>query len=209
VSQFRKLGKKLSVLDIGPQQADNVHGWSRRKDGALLHETVSSDVVGWADIASVSAFLDNEQYGIHAIIDLEGHIAWSCGDLRAIFWHAASSGRRGNGYVNTRFIGIELVSNVMLRFRSRPARIKAWLGRDKQINACAKLLATLSRLEGFPLTPTDTSPGKRGVGTHWEATHRWGVYGGHTDCWPSTSPGGYFPRRLILKRAKMYRKLGY
>lgn len=205
---MRQLGK-LSVLDIGPQQADNVHGWVAQKDGALLHETVSGDAVGWSDITSVSAFLDNENYGIHAIIDLEGNIAWSYGFRKAIFYHAASSGSRGDGYVNSRFIGIELVSNVMTRFQARSDRIKAWLGRDKQLNACAKLLATLSRLEGFPLEPTDTSPGKKGVGTHWEATHRWGVYGGHTDCYPSTTPGGYFPRRLILQRAKVYHSLGY
>jgi hypothetical protein len=205
---IRQLGK-LPVLDIGPQQADNVHGWVYRKDGALLHETVSGDAVGWSDITSVSSFLDNEDYGIHAIIDEEGHIAWSYGFRRAVFYHAASSGSRGTGYVNTRFIGIELVSRVMIQERTRLGRIKMWLGRDKQINACAKLLATLSRLEGFPLEPTDTSPGVKGVGTHWEATHRWGVAGGHQDCWPSTSPGGYFPRRLILQRAKLYQKLGY
>jgi hypothetical protein len=204
---FRPYGK-LRVLDIGPQQSKDAHGFVSRKDGVVLHETVSGDSLGLGDILGVSSFLGREGYGIHAIIDAEGTIAWSHGFRKAIFYHAASSGFRGNGLVNTRFIGIELVSNVMVRFSSRTQRIKAWLGRDKQINACAKLLATLSRLEGFPLESIDSSPGLRGVTTHYEVTMRWGVIGGHTDCWPSTR-GGYFPKKLILRRAKLYKRRGY
>jgi hypothetical protein len=197
---------KLDVLDIGREQLDNAHGFALHKDLIVLHETVSPDYAGWADVRQVSQYLDNKDYGIHAVVDLEGHIAWAKGLGRAIFYHTASHGTRGNGYVNTRGIGIELVSRVMLTARDNTARWRIWWARNKQIDAVAKLVATVARAHGIPLIESDGST--PGVTTHWEVTKRFGVYGGHVDCWPRHL-GGYFPKRRVLARARVYQKLGY
>lgn len=200
-----RLGKLKGVLNIGPEQADNVHGKSA-KSLIVLHETVSSDIAGWADVKSISNYLDNKDYGIHGIVDAEGNVAWAYGQGQAIFYHAASSGSRGNGKVNTRGLGIELVSRVMMESSSMLKRWQIWWARTKQLHATAKLVAWVSRVHDIPLVDSDSS--RPGVTTHWEVTQRWGVYGGHTDCWPRHR-GGYFPKLKILSLAKFYRKLGY
>lgn len=205
MSQYIKLGKIDNVLNIGPAQADNVHG-THDKDMAVLHETVSPNVAGWSDILSVSNYLDSKDYGIHGICDDDGHIAWAYGHGEAIFWHTDSSGRKGEGHVNTRAIGIELISKVMLTSSDNYKRWQIWWSLNKEINAVAKLLAWASRIHDFPLVD---SPGNRpGVTTHWEVSHLYDVPGGHTDCWPRHR-GGYFPKLRIIERAKYYRKLGY
>jgi N-acetyl-anhydromuramyl-L-alanine amidase AmpD len=200
-----RLGKLADVLNIGPEQADNVHG-THDKSLIVLHETVSPDISGWADVKSISSYLDNKDYGIHGIVDSEGHVAWAYGLGKAIFYHAASSGSRGNGLVNTRGIGIELVSKVMLQSSNMLERWRIWWARTKQLHATAKLVAWVSRVHDIPLVDSDSSV--RGVTTHWEVTQRWGVSGGHTDCWPKHR-GGYFPKLRIIRLAKYYRALGY
>jgi len=200
-----QFGKLDNVLNIGPEQADNVHGY-HDKSLIVLHETVSPDIQGWDDVKSVSKFLDNEDYGIHAIIDYEGNVAVAYKYGKAIFYHATSSGTKGNGMVNTRGIGIELVSRVMLDKPTMAQRYQAWWGRQKQLEAAAKLVAIYSGFQGVPLINSDSSG--PGLTTHFEVTHRWGVTGGHTDCWPKAL-GGYFPKGRVLLRAKYYKALGY
>jgi len=199
------LGKIPNVLNIGPEQADNVHG-RHDKDMIVLHETVSGDVAGWGDVRSISSYLDNKDYGIHGITDAEGHIAWAYGKGDAIFYHAASRGSRGNGLVNTRSMGIELISRVMLMSQDNDVRYKIWWQRQKELIATAKLVATVARFHGVPLVSSDSSV--PGITTHWEVTMRWGVPGGHTDCWPKAA-GGYFPKGRVIQLAKYYRSLGY
>lgn len=197
-----KLGRKLvTTLNIGPEQANNVHG-RHAKSLIVLHETVSENRQGLSDIRSVSSFLDTEGYGIHGITDDDGNIAWAHGYGTAIFYHAAS----GTGLVNTRGIGIEQISRVMLDFRGRVAQIKAWLHMNKEINATAKLVAAAARIHKIPLV--DSNAAMPGITTHWEVTKTYKVVGGHTDCWPSHL-GGYYPKRLVIKLAKRYQKMGY
>lgn len=205
MAKYIKLGKISGVLNIGPAQADNVHG-RYNKDIAVLHETVSPNYPGWGDIISVSDYLDNKDYGIHSVIDDEGHIAWAYGHGEAIFYHTDSSGTKGNGKINSRGIGIELVSRVMMNYSDNTSRWRVWWTMDKEINACAKLLAWASRAHNFPLV--DSPGNKPGVTTHWEVTQMYGVTGGHWDCYPRHR-GGYFPKLRIIERAKFYKKLGY
>lgn len=197
-----KLGPKLHTnLNIGPEQADNCHG-RNRKSLIVLHETVSPNHKGLSDIRSISGFLDNKQYGIHGLTDDDGNIAWAHGCGTCVFWHTSS----GRGMVNTRGIGIEQISRVMLDFKSRAARIKAWLHMNKELNATAKLVAAISRVHGIPLV--DSNGSRPGITTHWEVTKTYNIVGGHVDCWP-VHRGGYYPKLLVIKLAKRYKKLGY
>jgi hypothetical protein len=187
------LGNLKDVLNIGPDQADNVHGRSD-KTLIVLHETVSPDYPGWSDVKSISNYLDSKDWGIHGIVDLEGHVAWAYGQGNALVYHTASNG----GNVNTRGIGIELISKVMLTAKDNTERWKIWWGRNKQIEATAQLLAWIAKTHDIPLIVSDGS--KPGVTTHWQVTKRYGVAGGHVDCWPRHL-GGYFPLLRIVARA--------
>lgn len=193
---------KLTIdLNIAEAQRDNVHGISK-KDMIVLHETVSGNYPGLADILSVSTYLDTKNYGIHGITDDDGNIAWALGLGQAIFYHTDSDDHG----VNTRAIGIEQISRVMLDYKSMAARLKAWLAMDKEINATAKLMAAIAKAHSIPLITSDGSV--PGVTTHWLVTNKFGVVGGHTDCWPVNN-GGYYPLSLIIRRAKAYYSLGY
>lgn len=195
-----KLGKLNNVLNIGPDQADNVHGRAN-KDLIVLHETVSPDYVGWSDVKQTSEYLDNKDYGIHGIVDKEGNVAWAYGQGEAVFYHTASSGTKGNGFVNTRGIGIEEVSNIMLKVPDNQKRWEWWWNRVAQIEATAKLIAWVADVHEIPLVVSDGS--KPGITTHWQVTQRFGVSGGHVDAWPRHL-GGYFPLLRTIERAKYF-----
>jgi N-acetylmuramoyl-L-alanine amidase len=201
-----RLGKMKIDLDIGPDQADNCHGRSDGKDILVFHETVSPDYKGLADIRGVSNYLDEKDYGIHSIIDLEAHFAWAFGYRTCIFYHTLSSGTKGNGNVNTRGIGLELISNVMTRSPDNRVRRAIWATRKAQLRKAAKLAATLNSQIDLPLKYSDGS--QPGITTHWEVTHRFGVPGGHVDCWP-VHRGGYFPIMEVIYMARAYKKAGY
>jgi hypothetical protein len=200
-----QLGKIPNVMNIGPAQADNVHGRSD-KELIVLHETVSPDYPGWKDVTSISDYLDNKDYGIHGIVDLEGHIAWAYGYGNAVFYHTDSSGTKGSGKVNTRGIGIELISRVMLAESDNTKRWKLWWARNKEIDAAAQLVAWASRVHEIPLVVSDGS--RPGITTHWQVTQKYGVTGGHWDCYPRHL-GGYFPLLRTVERAKYFRSRGY
>ena len=200
------LSKTKNYKDIAGVQRDNVHGW-HSKIGAVIHETVSPNYPGWGDIISVSQYLDNKDYGIHGIVDNEGHIGWAMGLGKAIFYHTSSTGTKGQGAANSNFVGIELVSSVPM-LGSRAARIKAWAAMNPEINAAAKLLACLSRTHGFPLSDNPGNTRLPGVTTHWEVSHYYNVPHGHWDCWPQHR-GGHFPKRLLIQRAKVYKAAGW
>ncbi len=198
-----QLGKLRIDLNIGPEQSDNCHGRAP-KDLLVLHETVSPDYKGLADIRGVSQYLDAKDYGIHSIIDLEANFAWAYGLRDCVFWHTDSSGNKGSGRVNTRGIGLELISNVMLRSPKNSVRRAIWAARKAQLRKAAQLAATLNSLIGLPLDYSDGS--KPGITTHWEVTQHYGVPGGHTDCWP-VHRGGYFPALNIIYMARAYARL--
>lgn len=200
-----RLGKMENVLNIGPQQSKHAHGYNN-KDMLVFHETVSPDYRGWADIKGVSEYLGKEDYGIHGIVDLEGNKAWASGQGKAIFYHTASAGRLGNGNVNTRAIGVELISRVMLDYPDNLHRWRAWWKRVDEIEEAAKLGAWITRTHNIPLVLSDGS--KPGITTHWQVSKHYDVPGGHTDCWPKHL-GGYFPEIRLLNRIIYYRGKGY
>lgn len=199
--RYRTLGTLKHVLDIGPEQRPEQHGYAV-KDMIVLHETVSPDYTGWADVRQTSSYLAAKGYGIHGVTDAEGHAAWAYAQGRAIFYHTQSNGSKGYGRVNTRAIGIENVSRVMLDEPDNLARWRAWWKRNEQIETLAQLIAWISKTHRIPLVVSDGS--KPGITTHWQVTQRFGVVGGHVDCWPRHL-GGYFPLLRIIERAKYYR----
>src|SRR5678815_1021524 len=170
---------------------DRIHG-RHQKDLIVLHETVSGDSVGTADITAPARFLNQEGYGIHLIVDGEGKSGWLY-DAEAIVWHAAS----GQGNVNTRGIGIEQVSRIPLD--PSPVRFKHWNERRKQLNRVALWCAWLHATEGIPLRYSDSSA--PGVTTHWDVSQRWLGGHGHWDCWPKHK-GGYYPVLYVVQKAK-------
>lgn len=199
---------KLKIdLNIGPMQHPHSHG-THVKHGDVLHETVSPDYKGLADILGVSQYLGKKGYGIYAIVDAEGHIAVSAGHGEDVYYHTDSTGRKGHGEANASFRGIELISRVMLDYKTRTARIRAWLHRDKQLNALAKLIACTARRDGWQILDNQGDTTQHGVTTHYEVTMFYDVPGGHVDCWPSHK-GGYFPKRVVLKLARRYYNLGW
>lgn len=171
--------------------ADRVHG-RHTKDMVVLHETVSGDSPGTADITAPARYLDQEGYGIHLIVDAEGKSGW-LGDAEAVVWHAAS----GAGNINTRSVGIEQVSRIPLE----PARVRyrAWNARRKQLDTVAAWIAWLHATEGIPLRYSDSSV--PGVTTHWDVSRRWLGGHGHWDCWPKHK-GGYYPVLYVVQRAR-------
>lgn len=165
----------------------------------MLHETVSADAVGWRDIDAVENYLAGKDYGIHGATDSEGHIAWALGLGRAIFWQC--------GGVNTRSIGIEQVSRVMLQAPTNTLRRAIWAARDPQLRATAKLLAAWHNADP-KRHPLVYSNGKSpGVTSHWDVSQWAPSSQGHTDCWP-VHKGGYYPILAVIRMSKIYAATG-
>lgn len=188
---------KLQYKNTNAIMRPHVHG-RHKKDLIVLHETVSGDIPGWSDIDNVEQYLARKDYGIHGMTDLEGHIAWAYGLGQAIFWQA--------GGVNARSIGIENVSNVMLRSPSNPVRKAIWLARNKQLTALAKLIASICNSQGIPCRYSDSS--RSGVTSHWDVSQHFPQSEGHTDCHP-VHKGGYFPMFYVIRLAQGFKALGY
>jgi len=200
------MGPKLKIdLDIAGVQWDNVHGW-HDKDGVVLHETISPQYEGLKDLISNSEYLDNKDYGIHSLTDNEGHVAHAYGLGRAIFYHTASRGNLGDGQVNSRKIGIEQISDVPSKYKSKWERTKAWMHMQPELNATGKLIACLSRAHGFRILDDDGDG--EGVTTHYEVSKKYDVPGGHVDCHP-IHLGGYYPKRQVIALARRYKRLGW
>ena len=197
---------KLKIdLDIAAEQSDNVHGWAD-KIGVVLHETVSGQRMrSLADIRAVSAFLDNEDYGIHGINDNDGYIAWALGLGGAVFYHTQSG---STGHANTNYCGIEQVSDVMVKYRSRAERVKAWAHMQPELNATAKMIACIARAHDFPIVSNNGNTNEPGITTHWEVSRYFHISGGHSDCWPYHL-GGYYPKLQVIALAKRYYRLGW
>ena len=123
---------KLQYHDISAPMKPHCHGIAP-KSLIVLHETVSPDYPGWADVDQTYQYLAGKDYGIHGVTDLEGHIAWALGLGKCVFWQAKGA--------NTQSIGIEQVSPVPNAIASR--RKALWAARDPQLRATAKLGAFL------------------------------------------------------------------
>lgn len=189
---------RLSYENTAETVASHAHG-RHRKTLVVLHETVSPDLDGWKDIDGVERYLAQIGYGIHGMTDAEGHVAWAYGFGSAVFWQA--------GGVNEQSIGIEQVSNVMLRSPSNPARRKIWTARKAQLRATARLLACISRAHGIPLRYVEGDGKHSGVTSHWSVARHFSASEGHTDCWP-VNDGGYYPTSEVLTLARGYLKAG-
>lgn len=192
------VGPKLTYHDTSALQAHHVHG-VHPKSLIVLHETVSSDIAGWADIDGVEKYLAGLDYGIHGMTDLEGHVAWALGLGKAIFWQA--------GGVNSESIGIEQVSKVMLQAPTNAARRAIWVARNAQLRATAKLIACIARAQGIPIKYVDGSGLHAGVTSHWDVSQFHKESLGHTDCWP-VNKGGYYPMSEVLSLARGYYATG-
>lgn len=188
---------RLAFLNASSLMRAHTHG-THSKDLVVLHETVSADIKGLADITGVEKFLASKDYGIHGMTDAEGHVAWAYGLGDAIFWQC--------GGVNERSIGIEQVSNIMLRSPRNLWRAHIWAARQPQLRATAKLVACIARAQGVPLRYSNGL--HAGVTSHWDVSQHFAASEGHTDCWP-VNKGGYYPILAVIRMAKAYYALGY
>lgn len=188
---------KLKYYDtayIYVQHPNAVHG-RHGKDMIVLHETISSDIPGLADIKGVENYLANKEFGIHGMTDKEGNIAWAHGFGNAVFWHC--------GGVNERSIGIEQVSFPPSNVQEAKAY---WAGRSKQIRATAKLVAAIANTWKIPLRYSGGDA--PGVTSHWSVSKIYPASQGHTDCYP-IHLGGYYPAIKVIQMAKIYKAAGY
>lgn len=172
------------------------------KNLVVLHETVSHNQPGTGDIHGVAAYMDAHGLEIHLIIDKEGNTGW-CYQPKAVYDHAAS----GDGGVNTRSVGIELVSEIPL-LPTNLERRRAWLApdREKQLDTAAAWVAFLSTIQPIPLR---FSGGRRsGITTHWNVSDTYLGGQGHWDCKPIHKPVyGHFPAMYIVYKARQIRGL--
>lgn len=181
-------------LDLRPYYRGEERGHVR-KSLIVCHETVSYNRAGLGDEKAVAAYMDSTGLEIHGIIDLEGYSAW-CYDHRAIYDHAAS----GQGAVNTRSIGFELVSEIPF-LRTPLLRREAWRARRRrrQLDKLAAWCAWLHHVEGIPLRYSDSD--EPGITSHWDVSRRWLGGHGHWDCWP-IHKGGHFPMLYVVRKAQ-------
>lgn len=194
--------KKVKVdLNIAPLMLPVSHG-RHDKDMVVLHETVSPDYERFADILGVARYMPRHGLGIHGIVDGEGYLGWAVAGDTWLLYHTASEG----GGVNTRSIGIEQVSRVMVAFPDNKRRFEWWWEREKQIDKVAKVLAYCHRVHDIPLRYSDGA--EPGITTHWQVTRTFDVDGGHTDCWPRHL-GGYYPVLRVIRRAQWFAKRGW
>lgn len=183
-------------VDTSAMQRAHVHG-RHAKDLIVLHETVSPDVRGLGDVLAVERYLAGIGYGIHGVIDAEGFFAWARGLGDATFWQA--------GGVNERSVGLEQVSNVMLRSPDRAVRRLFWTSRHPQLRRTAQAVACVARAHGIPLHYSDADA--PGVTSHYSVSLRYAASQGHTDCWP-VHLGGYYPALEVIALARYYRRGG-
>lgn len=207
MTEYLKNGKRVRVdLNTAAIMRNVQHG-SHAKDMVVLHETVSPDVHGLADVLQVSRFLASKGLGIHGVVDGEGHLAWAVYLDAAVLYHCSSTDPDGQSHgVNSRSIGIEQVSRVMLNYPDNRRRYEWWWQRDAQIDKVAKVLAHCHRVHKIPL---EYSNGREpGVTTHWQVSKTYDVPGGHVDCWPKHL-GGYYPVLRVIHRARYFYQRGY
>lgn len=184
---------KLNYLNTANILYNEAHG-RHLKDLAVLHETVSGDQRGLADILSVEEYLARIGYGIHGMTDREGNIAWARGFGDAIFYHC--------GGVNERSIGIEQVFKGATNI---PGDSRLWAIRQKELRATSLLLAAIHNTWGIPLTYSDgDSPG---VTSHWSVSQHHPESQGHWDCHP-VHLGGYYPALAVINNARTIAKTG-
>lgn len=194
----RRVRRPRVDVDARFEMLPHAHGHAP-KDLFVCHETVSPDRPGLADVRSIEDYLARIDYGMHLVVDRDGNSGWS-DDPTAIYWHAASAGSRGNGWVNTRGIGCEQISIP----HTNPTY---YWHRLKQLHKVARWIAFLNKwgpAHGIHIPIVYDPRCRAGVTTHFDVTACYGVPGGHTDCNPSR-----YPVRFVVRLARWYRRVGW
>lgn len=192
----------MSKLKINYNSHDlmlpHVHG-RQSKDVVVLHETVSHDIAGMADVMANENYLASIDYGIHGVADKQGYIAWALGLGKAIFWQA--------GGVNERSIGIEQVSWIPALLQQKTITVAEaeaiWKTRTMQLKRVAALVACIHKAHGIPLKYSDGD--HPGITSHWNVSQNHPASLGHTDCWP-IQEGGYYPINYVIWHARKLAK---
>jgi hypothetical protein len=179
--------------------AGHSHGVHTPKDVIVLHETISPDIPGLADIIGVEKFLAEKGYGIHGMTDFEGNKAWAKGYGSAVFYHA--------GGVNGRAIGIEQVSQVPLKTKNNEARYKLWHLRDKELRATAMLCAAIHNTKPHKVPLKFSDGDSPGITSHWNVSQNHEESDGHYDCHPRHL-GGYYPIMYVIYLARGFALTG-
>lgn len=161
----------------GAVQMHGIHTPAR----IVLHST-ESDGKGSAYGADICAFWhrENRGYGAHFVISNDGTVT-DCLQRTRIAWHVE--------HHNTGSIGIEQAG-----YAAQTA--EAWMRRELELDATARLLARLHHYWGILLEP-DT---EHGVSTHAQQSRKYG--GSHTD------PGADYPMSHVLGMARSYAARG-
>lgn len=194
--------RHLVLYDLAPIMRHHSHGF-HDKDMLVVHETVSKDAAGLADITGVAKDLAHRDYGIHGMTDLEGHKAWARGLGRAVFYQA--------GGVNERSCGIEQVSwipaLIQAKFLTHEQAFKHWMARQRQLQATAQLIAAwhTNSPKDHPLEYSNGN--EPGVTSHWNVSQTHQKSDGHWDCWPKHE-GGYYPLLYVIGLARQYADAG-
>lgn len=194
---------KVAYYNTAHLMVGHSHG-QQVKDLAVLHETISGDLPGLADIIGTENYLAGKDYGIHGMTDLEGLKAWALGMGTAIFYHA--------GGVNGRAVGIEQVSYIPALIETKKLTneqgYQHWLARDKQLHATGQLLAGWHNADP-KRHPLVYSNGEHpGVTSHWDVSQHHKESEGHWDCKPHHK-GGHYPILIVIGYAKVYANQGY
>jgi hypothetical protein len=172
------------------------HG-THDKNLIVLHQTISSDVLGLSDISGVYLYLKSKGYAIHMIVDAEANSgAVTPSNEADIYYHAQSSTA---GAVNTRSIGIEIISKV-------PLATQYWWQRWNQMRKTARWCAYLCKKHG--IRPVYDPTCKSGITTHYDVTKTYHVAGGHTDVRP-VEEGGAFPMKGFMRYVSVAYRLGW
>lgn len=181
----------------------HVHG-HHEKEIIVLHETVSPDINGMADILANENYLASIDYGLYACIDKQGYIAAARGLENAVFWTQGGENERG--------IGIELVSPIPALLEkgaiTKEDAEGIWKARKIQLNRAAALCAALSHKFNIPLRYDHSCHPNKGICGHWNVSQLHPESEGHTDCWPLQEKGGYFPINFVIWRARYYKGQG-
>jgi hypothetical protein len=204
-NKLKGISHKINYVDISGMMSKVSHG-TQTKTLMVLHETVSPDIKGIADMQANENYLVSIGYGIHGLTDAEGNMAWAYGCGNDIFWQC--------GGVNEISDGIEQVSPIPTYVADKTMTIaqakKAWANREVQLHATAQLVAAwhLSDVKNHILEYVPGDGKHKGVTTHWDVSQFFAASEGHTDCHP-VPHGGYYPIIEVVDLAKNYAQLGY
>lgn len=190
-------------LNTHDMMKSSVHG-HHDKELIVLHETVSPDIEGMADVRGNAEYLDRIGYGIYAVIDREAYNAVAFGLGTAVFWTQGGENERG--------IGIELVSPIPTLLEKRIVTMDEaeamWKARTKQLDEAAQLVCCLSKAHDIPLVYQPDCDAGPGVLAHWNVSQNHSASEGHSDCRP-VNEGGYFPLLYVIQKARNFAKDGW